>query len=237
VIVWPAIDLLGGACVRLYQGDFDAVTRFSGEPLEVARSFAAQGAEALHVVDLDGARTGAPVHADLVGEIAAGVGVPVQVGGGIRTRAHLAAYLDSGVHRVLVGTAAVTDAAWLASAVRDYGPERVAAAVDVRDGEVVLDGWLAGSGRDVESVADSLRSLGIETLLYTDTRRDGTLTSADTEGTRRLVEAGFRVIAAGGISSTVDLRSLRAAGAHGAVIGSALYRGRITLADAMEAAC
>lgn len=237
MIVYPAIDLLDGACVRLYQGDYNAVTRFSGAPVDVARSFADQGAEALHIVDLEGARSGRPVHLDMVSRIVAAVEVPIQVGGGIRSADHLEAYLERGVHRVLVGTAAVTDPEWLGSAVRSYGSDRVAAAVDVRDGEVVIEGWLAGSGRDVESVSLSLRALGIETLLYTDTRRDGTLTAVDAGGTRRLVEAGFRVIAAGGASSVADIRILSDVGAAGAVIGSALYKGRMTLAEALEAAC
>lgn len=236
MLVYPAIDLLEGACVRLYQGNYDAVTRFSDDPLETARSYAEQGAEALHVVDLDGARTGRPVNAALIGRIVSEVDLPVQVGGGIRTTEHLSDYLRSGVHRVLVGTMAVSDQDWLADAVAEYGPDRVAAAVDVRDGEVLIKGWLAGSGRDPECVAASLEAIGIETLLYTDTRRDGTLTSVDVEGTRRFVEAGFKVIAAGGVSSVTDVSRLRRAGAAGAVIGSALYSGRITLADARKAA-
>lgn len=237
MIVYPAIDLLDGACVRLYQGDYDAVTRFSDDPLRVARAFAAQGAEALHVVDLEGARSGAPAHADLVSRIAAESGLPVQVGGGVRTLEQAATYLEGGVHRVLIGTAAVSDPGWLADAVRKYGADRVAAALDVRDGEVVTDGWLSASGRTADSVTASLRSLGIETLLYTDTRRDGTLTSVDAEGSRRLAEGGFKVIAAGGVSSLADVRALRSAGAAGVVIGSALYRGRIKLPEALEEAC
>lgn len=237
MIVYPAIDLLDGHCVRLYQGDYDAVTRFSDDPLEVAASFALQGARALHVVDLDGARSGRPIHAQLVREIAATTGLPVQVGGGIRQPEQAADYLTSGVHRVLIGTAAVADPTWLGPAIREFGPDRVAAAVDVRDGEVVTDGWLAGSGRTVESVTESLRGLGFRTLLYTDTRRDGTLTSVDSEGTRRLAEAGFQVIAAGGVTSVADIRTLAEAGAAGAVIGSALYRARLTLGEAQEAAC
>ena len=237
MVVYPAIDLLGGACVRLYQGDYEAVTRFSDDPVAVACSFAALGAEALHVVDLDGARTGTPVHAAVVSRIISATGLPVQVGGGIRCAEDLDTYLEAGVHRVLVGTAAVSDPGWLAAAIRSYGHDRVAAAVDVRDGEVVIDGWLAGSGRDIDSVTASLRPLGIQTLLYTDTRRDGTLTSVDVGGTRQLAEAGFSVIAAGGVSSVSDVRKLRLAGAVGAVIGSALYRGRLTLAEALEAAC
>lgn len=237
MIVYPAIDLMDGACVRLHQGDFEAVTRFSDDPLRVARTFASAGASALHVVDLDGARRGEAVHAELIGEIAAITGLPVQVGGGIRTADRAAAYLDAGVHRILVGTAAISDADWLPAAVRRYGADRVAAAVDVRDGEVLTEGWLSGSGVDVDAIGLTLRNRGITTVLYTDTRRDGTLTSADADGTRRLVESGFDVIAAGGVTAVADIRALRAAGAAGVVIGSALYRGRITLEQALEAAC
>jgi phosphoribosylformimino-5-aminoimidazole carboxamide ribotide isomerase len=161
----------------------------------------------------------------------------VQVGGGIRTLEQASAYLEGGVYRVLIGTAAISDPAWLADAARKYGVDRVAVALDVRDGEVVTEGWLSGSGRTADAVTTSLRSLRIETLLYTDTRRDGTLTSVDAEGSRRLVEAGFRVIAAGGVSSTADIRALQQVGAAGAVVGSALYRGRMTLPEALEAAC
>jgi phosphoribosylformimino-5-aminoimidazole carboxamide ribotide isomerase len=237
VIVYPAIDLLGGSCVRLVQGDYDAVTRFSADPVAVAERFAEQGAEALHVIDLDGAREGRPMHGDLVRRIAAATSLPLQVGGGIRSADAVAAYLRSGAHRVLIGTAAVEDPGWLGEAIREFGSDRLAAAVDVRDGEVVTNGWVAGSGKDAAALAESLGDLGVETLLYTDTRRDGTLTSADVRGTGELVARGFRVIAAGGISSVEDIRALAAAGAAGAVVGSALYRGRMTLRDAMEAAC
>jgi len=237
MIVYPAIDLLGGVCVRLHQGDFEAVTRFSDDPLQVAWTFAAAGARALHVVDLDGARQGVAVHAGLVIEIAATTGLPVQVGGGIRTVERAAAYLDAGIHRILVGTAAISDADWLSEAVVRYGADRIAAAVDVRDGEVMTEGWLAGSGIDVDAVGAALRQRGITTVLYTDTRRDGTLGSADADGTRRLVESGFEVIAAGGVATVADVRALRDSGAAGVVIGSALYRGRITLEQALEAAC
>jgi phosphoribosylformimino-5-aminoimidazole carboxamide ribotide isomerase len=237
VIVYPAIDLLEGACVRLYQGDYDAVTRFSDDPIDVASRFAAEGAEALHVVDLEGARSGTPIHADVVLSIAKSTGLPVQVGGGIRSRDHAEAYLGGGVHRVIIGTAAVETPEWLPEMLDRYGTDRVAAAVDVRDGEVVTEGWLTGSGRSLGSVTAALRTAGFETLLYTDTRRDGTLTSVDVEGSRRLTAEGFRVVAAGGIGSTADIRALAAAGADGAVVGSALYRGRMSLSEALEAAC
>ncbi|MCL7977042.1 MAG: 1-(5-phosphoribosyl)-5-[(5-phosphoribosylamino)methylideneamino] imidazole-4-carboxamide isomerase [marine benthic group bacterium] len=237
MIVYPAIDLLDGTCVRLRQGDFDRVTRFSADPVHVAREFAAGGAEALHVVDLGGAKQGRPEHQDLIGRILDAFGGPVQVGGGIRTKEQATSYLESGVHRLLLGTAAVSGSEWPGDLVERYGPDRIAAAVDVRDGKVLQEGWLTESGGDMESVSSLLRSRGIDTVLYTDTRRDGTLTSVDRLGTRALVQSGFRVIAAGGVSSTEDIRALKDIGAAGAVIGSALYHGHLSLRDALEAAC
>ncbi len=237
MIVYPAIDLLDGTCVRLEQGDFDRVTRFSADPVTLARDFADEGAKALHVVDLGGAKQGRPAHQELIGRILDAFGGPVQVGGGIRTKQQALDYLESGVHRLLLGTAAVSGLEWPAELAERYGPDRIAAAVDVRDGMVLQEGWLTRSGEDVESISVLLRSSGIDTVLYTDTRRDGTLTSVDRVGTRQLVESGFRVIAAGGVSSTGDIRALRDAGASGAVIGSALYHGRLSLREALEAAC
>ncbi len=238
MIVYPAIDLLDGGCVRLRQGDFDEVTRFSDDPVEVALSFRSQGADALHVIDLDGARLGGPVHDAQILRIASAFGGPVQVGGGIRERRQAEGYLDAGIQRVIVGTAAVSGAGWLGGVLKRYGPDRVAAAVDVRDGEVLAEGWLTGTERDIEAVAATLRERGIETVIYTDTRRDGTLTSVDASGARRLVDAGFRVIAAGGVGSIADVRAARDAGAAGVVIGSALYRGRLSLSEALaEARC
>ncbi|MCL7973271.1 MAG: 1-(5-phosphoribosyl)-5-[(5-phosphoribosylamino)methylideneamino] imidazole-4-carboxamide isomerase, partial [marine benthic group bacterium] len=187
MIVYPAIDLLDGTCVRLRQGDFDRVTRFSADPVHVAREFAAGGAEALHVVDLGGAKQGRPEHQDLIGRILDAFGGPVQVGGGIRTKEQATSYLESGVHRLLLGTAAVSGSEWPGDLVERYGPDRIAAAVDVRDGKVLQEGWLTESGGDMESVSSLLRSRGIDTVLYTDTRRDGTLTSVDRLGTRALV--------------------------------------------------
>jgi phosphoribosylformimino-5-aminoimidazole carboxamide ribotide isomerase len=237
MIVYPAIDLLDGDCVRLSQGDFDAVTRFSRDPLEVARRFTSEGARAMHVVDLDGARRGEAVHAELVGAITKATGLPVQVGGGIRSEEQAAAYFDAGVHRILVGTAAFSGDDWLVAVLEEYGPDRVAAAIDVQDGEVMTDGWLAGSGLDAASAGSALYARGFRTVLYTDTRRDGMLTSADVAGTCALIEFGFHVIAAGGVTSVADIIALRGAGAAGVVIGSALYRGRLTLGEALEAGC
>jgi len=236
VIVYPAIDLLGGACVRLLRGDYGEVTRFSEDPLAVAGGFAAAGARWIHVVDLDGARDGAPVHAGLARAIALETGLPVQVGGGIRTLEDAAAYLDAGVRRVMLGTAAAREPELLSQAVLRWGPERVAAAVDVRDGRVVVEGWLSDAGLAPEMVLDRLRRSGIEVVLHTDTTRDGTLGSANVAAARALVGEGFRVIAAGGVASLDDVRELRASGAEGCVIGSALYRGALKLEEAIACA-
>ncbi|MDT8437172.1 MAG: 1-(5-phosphoribosyl)-5-[(5-phosphoribosylamino)methylideneamino]imidazole-4-carboxamide isomerase [Gemmatimonadota bacterium] len=234
--VYPAIDLLNGACVRLLRGSYDEVTRFSDDPVAVARGFVDAGARALHVVDLDGARDGRPVHAETVRTLVARTGLPVQVGGGIRSLADAAACLESGVRRVLLGTAAARDPEFAAAAVSRWGPDRVAGAVDVRDGRVVVEGWLADAGLSPDALLARLRACGIRLVLYTDTTRDGTLGSPDAEGVRALVAEGFRVIAAGGVRDAGDVRALRAAGAEGCVIGSALYRGTLRLEDALAAA-
>lgn len=236
MIVFPAIDLLGGACVRLLRGDYGEVTRFSDDPLAVADGFAAAGARWIHVVDLDGARDGAPAHAALARAIASRTGRPVQVGGGIRTLEDAAAYLDAGVRRVMMGTAAAREPALLSEAVARWGPDRVAAAVDVRDGRVVVEGWLADAGLAAEALLERLRRCGIEVVLHTDTTRDGTLGSANVAAARALAAEGFRVIAAGGVASLDDVRGLRDAGSEGCVIGSALYRGALPLEEAIACA-
>ncbi len=236
MIVYPAIDLFGGACVRLLRGDYGEVTRFSDDPVAVARGFAEAGAGWLHVVDLDGARDGAPVHAELARAIAAETGLPVQLGGGIRTLEDVAACLDGGVRRVMLGTAAAREPELLSAAVGRWGPDRVAAAVDVRDGRVVVEGWLADAGLAPEALLGRLRGCGIELVLHTDTTRDGTLGSANVAAARALAADGFRVIAAGGVASLDDVRGLRDAGAEGCVIGSALYRGTVRLPEAIACA-
>lgn len=234
--VYPAIDLLNGACVRLRQGDFARSTEFSDDPPAVARSFAEAGAPALHVVDLDGARAGRPVHEELVQAIRRAVAIPLQVGGGIRTAEQAAAYLEAGVDRVVLGTAALEAPEVLAGLAEAFGADRVLAAVDVRRGEVAIRGWRKASGRAPEEVLGDLGASGIRRVLYTAVERDGTLGGPDVEGARAVVGAGFHTVVAGGIRRADDLRALREVGVEGAVIGSALYRGTLTLADALEAA-
>lgn len=234
--VWPAVDLLDGRCVRLYKGRFDEVTEFSREPVTVAEAFVDQGARHLHVVDLDGARDGRPANAGVILEIRRRLDVRLQVGGGLRRDRDVLRYLEAGVDRVIVGTASARRPEWLADLVERHGPEAVAAGVDVRDGEVVVEGWQEGSGLAREEALDVLAGAGVETVVYTDTVRDGTLTRPDVDGARQVVDRGFRTLVAGGVSRVEDLLALRDAGVAGAVIGSALYHGALGLEEAMAAA-
>lgn len=236
MIVFPAVDLLRGACVRLYRGDYDRATEYSRDPGAVAEQFVREGAEALHMVDLDGAREGGPENAELVLDVRERIDVPMQVGGGLRRTGDVARYLDAGVDRVIIGTASAESPEWLASLLDRFGPDRVAAGVDVKEDEVMVRGWLEGSGATVDEALEELRGLGVETVVYTDVTRDGTLSSPNVEGARRVVDAGFRTLAAGGISSPGHLRDLSRAGVHGAVVGSALYEGEMTLEQALAAA-
>lgn len=235
MILYPAIDLLRGSCVRLFRGDYDRVTEHSRDPVEVARRFVDGGARALHVVDLDGAREGKPVNADAVASIRKTVDVPLQVGGGLRDRGQVSHYLEGGVDRVILGTGAAERPGWLGRLVDEFGPDRIAAGVDVRNGEVVVRGWLEGTGAGLEEVISHVEAAGVRTVVYTDVTRDGTLTEPDVDGVARLVRRGFRTVAAGGIARPGHLSRLQEAGAYGAVVGSALYQGTMTLSDALEA--
>ncbi|HKK27526.1 MAG TPA: 1-(5-phosphoribosyl)-5-[(5-phosphoribosylamino)methylideneamino]imidazole-4-carboxamide isomerase [Gemmatimonadota bacterium] len=236
MLILPAIDLRDGRCVRLEQGDYDRETRFSDDPLAVARGFVDAGAPALHVVDLDGAREGRPVQAGLVGRLCRASPVPVQVGGGLRTAGDVEGCLAGGAERVLLGTAAVRRPGWLGEMVARWGPGRIAAAVDAREGRVAVEGWTETGEMTVAALLDRLEGEGVETVVYTDTRRDGTLGGPDVEGTARVAARGLRVVAAGGIRSADHVAALRRAGAAGAVLGSALYRGTLTLEEALDAA-
>lgn len=236
MLIYPAIDLLGGACVRLARGSFDEVTVYAENPVEQAERFAAEGARALHVVDLDGARTGEPAHMAVLSRIAVTFPGAVQTGGGIRTEGDIERYLDLGVDRVILGTAAVSRPDWLAEMVFRFGADRLAAAVDLRGDEVMVDGWLRGASTDLPELIAGLRDAGIETIVFTDTLRDGMLDSADAARGAGFVRAGFETIVAGGVTTVDDVRRLRAVGVAGAVIGSALYEGRLTLGEALAAA-
>jgi phosphoribosylformimino-5-aminoimidazole carboxamide ribotide isomerase len=213
--VIPAVDVLGGEAVRLHRGDYDAVVERADEPVALAARWAAEGAGRIHLVDLDGARSGR-VRPELVAAVVAAVGVPVQASGGIRSLADARALLDAGADRVVVGTAAWPDPApWL-----ELG-EAVVLALDVRDGEVRTAGWTEGTGL---AFADALERAGGARVLVTAIDRDGTLAGPDLELVARAAEQGLRVLAAGGVRSPADVAALAAAGAEAAIVGRALLR-------------
>ena len=233
--VIPAIDLRGGRCVRLYQGDYARETVYSDAPAEVAARWIDAGASRLHVIDLDGAKAGAPANLPAIRSIAAAATVPVQLGGGIRTLESARAALDLGVDRVLIGTAAVSDPDAVAAMCDALGPESVVVTVDARDGLVALDGWTRGTRVRAADLMRRMAAQGVVRFLYTDIARDGTLSGpnyAAIEALRDEVDA--RLIAAGGISSVEHLLRLRNIGVEAAVVGKALYTGDISLSDAIQ---
>jgi phosphoribosylformimino-5-aminoimidazole carboxamide ribotide isomerase len=237
MILFPAIDLRDGRAVRLVQGDFDSVTVFNDDPVAQARLFAEQGATHLHVVDLDGALEGVPVHAPVVASIAAAFGGTVHYGGGMRSRAAIETAIATGIDRVVVGTAVLQDAELLRWAIDRLG-DRLVVALDARDGKVATHGWTVTSDRDALTVAADLVSTGVRHLLYTDISRDGMLEGPNLQALRRLAAAAppLGIIASGGISSLDDLRQLAQLGLenlNGVVVGRALYEQRFTVADAL----
>jgi phosphoribosylformimino-5-aminoimidazole carboxamide ribotide isomerase len=239
ITLYPAIDLRDGRAVRLVQGDFARTTVFNEDPIAQAKEFAAAGAGALHVVDLDGAREGAPVHAALVAGIAAQFPGDVHLGGGLRSRAAIETAVATGVRRVVVGTAALDDPELLGWAVERLG-DRLVVALDARDGKVATHAWTRVTDRDAVDVATELVSRGVRHLLYTDIARDGMLDGPNHRALRRLARAAgpLKVIASGGVSSLGDLRALSALGLEnltGVIVGRALYEGRFSIGEALEA--
>lgn len=235
--VFPAIDLKGGRAVRLRQGDFATATDY-GDPVAAAERWLAAGARALHVVDLDGAAAGHPVNGSAVRAIvgaARRAGAVVQLGGGLRTLADMAAALDMGADRIVLGSAAV-DPDLVREAVARFGPERVVAGIDARDGMVAVAGWTRTAGVAAVDLARSLRRAGVRHAVYTDIRRDGMLEGPPVDGVRELAATGLLVVASGGIASAADLQRLREIpGVSGAIVGKALYTGALDLAQALEA--
>ena len=231
--VYPALDVLAGRVVRLSEGRREQVTVEGGDPIAAAERFVAEGATWLHLVDLDGAFAGEP-DLGLLERIAA-AGVPVQVGGGYRSLDLIDAALAAGAARVLVGTAAL-DEPFLTTAVERFGSAALAVAVDARDGLVTVNGWLQDSEVRAAELAQRCASAGIERLLVTSTRRDGTLAGPDVELLEDVLAVGLPVVAAGGIATLDDLRALAALGCEGAVTGSAIWLGRFSLAEALTVA-
>jgi phosphoribosylformimino-5-aminoimidazole carboxamide ribotide isomerase len=229
----PAIDLRGGHCVRLHQGNYDEETVFSDDPLDVALRWQSMGAPRLHMVDLDGAASGEPRHLDTVKEIARAVLIPVQVGGGIRHLETIEALLKAGVDRVILGTAAVENPGLVAEACRHFR-ESVIIGIDAREGYVATRGWRYDTELKSVALAESMAQLGVRRFIYTDISRDGTLTEPNFSAIAELIDAiRLPVVAAGGISSLNHLRMLKKLGAEGAIVGKAIYTGDINLKQAL----
>lgn len=233
--VIPSIDVRGGRCVRLYQGDYARETVYDDDPLAVARRWAELGAPRLHVVDLDAARTGTPANEALIIAIARALAVPVQVGGGIRDQATARRYLDAGVARVVLGTAAVRDPALVERLVA-ADPGAVIVALDARDGVVRTQGWTESGGVTATELAARMTAAGVVRFLYTDIARDATLTEPNYAALRDLAASTTAaVIASGGVARVDQLPRLAACGAEGAILGRALYTGDVDLREAMRA--
>lgn len=234
----PAIDLLEGRCVRLYQGDYLKSQVFNENPVDVASSWVEQGASWLHVVDLDGAKTGKVVNNKAIESILQAVSVPVQVGGGLRDRNSVAQLLDLGVQRVILGTVAVEQPQLVADLCQEF-PQRIIVGIDARNGKVATRGWLETSEVLATALARQMQQLGAAAIIYTDIHRDGTLSGPNLEALRELAtELSIPVIASGGVSSVTDLLSLLALeplGVTGVIVGRALYTGDITLKSALQA--
>ena len=233
MILLPAIDLFGGQAVRLYQGDYNQMTVYDPDPLHTVRQFERAGATHLHLVDLEGAKTGRTTNLPVIQRIAAQTNLLIEVGGGIRTMDTVRRYLEAGASRVILGTAAVTDPAFTAQAVAQYG-EKIAVGADLKDGKVAIKGWLETSQDSWETFFDRMQALGVQTVICTDISRDGARRGANLALYRTLASRySMDIIASGGVSSLEDIRALKEAGAAGAIIGKAYYTGAIDLAQAI----
>jgi phosphoribosylformimino-5-aminoimidazole carboxamide ribotide isomerase len=230
MIVLPAIDLKSGEVVRLKQGDFERKTVYSQNPLAVAEDLAAQGAEWLHLVDLDGAAAGESQNYAVIKKIVAETELKIQTGGGIRKKEDVRRLLDLGVKRVIIGTLAVKDPELLAELIEEFGAESILVSIDAREGKVATSGWLEASERDMLDFAREMEALGVKYILYTDIGRDGMLSGPDFAGLRKLQsETELKIVASGGISSNRDLYDLAAENFYGAITGQAIYQGKVDL--------
>ncbi|MBC1968461.1 1-(5-phosphoribosyl)-5-[(5-phosphoribosylamino)methylideneamino]imidazole-4-carboxamide isomerase [Listeria marthii] len=232
--IFPAIDLKNGQCVRLFQGDFSKTTVVNEDPIAQAKAFATDGATYLHIVDLDGALEGRPVNLEIIQKMQTAAKIPVQVGGGIRSMAQVDYYLESGIDRVIIGSAALTDPDFLRAAVQKYG-SKIAAGIDAKNGFVATSGWLDVSQVSYLDLAKRMEEMHVETIIYTDISRDGTLTGPNLEQMAALQKhVSINLIASGGVSSRADLESLAELGLYGAIAGKALYNGNISMSDVTE---
>jgi len=237
MLIIPAIDLRNGSVVRLFQGNFDQEKVYSAHPVEVAKHWARQGAKFLHIVDLDGASSGAPKNLNFVKEIADKTGMPFEFGGGVRNLKTISQLLDLGAERVVLGTKAAMDAQFLKKAWKKFG-EKIIVSIDAKGGEVLTQGWNSGIAKTTLHFAKELKKIGFKQIIYTDISRDGTLSGPNIPGIKQLLkESGLKVIASGGVAVLEDLlklKKLKKQGLVGVIVGKALYEGRFTLLEALK---
>lgn len=235
MILFPAIDIRGGKCVRLTQGDYNQEKVYSDLPTEMARKWEQKGAEFIHIVDLDGAKSGQSINSEVIQSIAKEVNIPVQVGGGIRSFEIIERYLSSGVERVIIGTAAINNQDFLKQAAEKY-QDRIAVSIDARNGYVATDGWTKDSNVKAIDLVKKLEEVGIQTIVYTDILKDGMLKGPNFEELQAVNEATtINVIASGGVSSKEDIERLKSLNLYGAIIGKALYDGTVKFEELLEA--
>ena len=239
MIIYPAIDIRGGRCVRLTEGRFDAETVFADDPAEMALKWAGLGAEFLHLVDLDGALAGEGKNVSVIERILQSVSIPVQLGGGIRNLETIEKLLSLGVTRLILGSAAVKNPQLVEEACKKY-PGHIAVGIDAKNGEVAIEGWGKGSGVAATELAKKMAAYGVETIIYTDISRDGMLSGVNVEATAALARAcGVPIIASGGVASLEDIRRVKAVesdGVQGCIIGKAIYTGAVDLKAALALA-
>lgn len=232
--IFPAIDLIEGCAVRLVRGDYAQKTVYSTEPENVAKQFAADGAEFLHLVDLEGAKDGTTPNLETIRKIVAVSGLKTEVGGGIRTEETIKKYLEAGVYRVILGTAALKQPDFLERMVKKYG-EKIAVGVDIKDGMVAVQGWTEVSALTCDAFCQRLQQIGVKTIICTDISKDGLLSGTNLELYRHLKQTyAMDLVASGGVSSLEDVQSLQDMGMYGAILGKALYTGHIDLKEAVK---
>lgn len=236
MIILPAIDLLGRKAVRLLKGDYNQVTVYSDSPLEVAEKFKSLGATHIHMVDLDGAKYGTAPNMDIVAEVAEKTGLFIEIGGGIRSMETVKKYIDAGISRVILGTAAICDEDFLKEAVKAYG-EKIAVGADVKDGKIAVKGWLEQSDVTLDEFFLKMQDLGVKNIICTDISRDGAMRGTNLELYRELsAKYSLDITASGGVSSIEDVKRLRKMNLYGAIIGKAYYTGAVDIEEAIEVA-
>lgn len=234
MLIFPAVDIMGGECVRLTQGDYKKKQTYSKNPAAMAGRFEEDGATFLHVVDLDGAKSGSPQNPTQIQDIVANTNLSVQVGGGLRSFESAKRLFELGADRIILGTSAVNDKPLLKKLLQQYGTQKIVVSIDAKAGKILTEGWLKSGSKTVPELLKELKEVGVKTVIFTDIKSDGMLKGPNFNSIKKVIASGLNVIVAGGVSSMSDLQTLKEMGAYGAIIGKALYEGRIDLAEAVR---